>query len=66
MMMMKTVQMVHILLLTSVEQRIKCNALRNSDLPGKAQLLGDGKRPWTCECIEKQFKCNNRQAICYL
>ena len=63
MMMMKTVQMVHILLLTGVEQHIKCNALRNSDLPG---LLGDGKRPLTCECIEKQFKCNNKQAICYL
>ena len=66
MMMPKTVQIVHILLLKGVEQYIKCNALRNSDLPRKAQLLGNGKRPWTCECIENQFKCNNRQAICYL
>ena len=25
------------------------------DLPGKAQLPGDGQRPWTFECIEKEL-----------
>lgn len=32
-------------------QCIKCNALKTVIYQGKAQLLGDGKKPWICECI---------------